>query len=168
MPSSPIKKLSKVITFTPTIGTGAYSANQIVGGITKLADFFESLSGVTELMNISVSDNANQKIVGTFFFFKKKPAGTYTDGAAFSPSQADLNLIGAIVTLPAANYVSGASNAVGDIGNIRKKIQAATQTNQIPNVTDSKSGYVVFVTGGTPTYGNASALQISIGVEQDI
>lgn len=168
MAGSPIKKLSKVFAFTPVIGTGIYAANQIVGGITKLPDFFESLSGVSEIMNVAINDIANQKIIGTIFIFTKKPAGTYTDGAAFAPSQADLNLIGAVISVPAANYFGGASSAVGDVGNIRKKVKSPVQSNQIPFVTDAKSAYLVFVTGGTPTYGAANAIQIQIGIEQDV
>ena len=48
--AEPIRKLSKVVVVNPTIGTGAYSSGQIIGGLQTLPDFFESTSGVTEII----------------------------------------------------------------------------------------------------------------------
>jgi hypothetical protein len=165
---SPIKKLSKVFTLNPTVTATLYTAGWIVGGLQQLTDFFDSLSGVTEIINVAANDNANQKAQLIFCFFGKKPAGAFTDGTAFNPSQADLNLIQAMVILPAANYQSATANAFGVIGNVRQKVKAAVATNQLFSSSAGKNAWLVVFTSGTPTYGATTALQLQIAVEQDV
>lgn len=165
---SPIKKLSKVYTINPPIAAGIYTAGFVVGGLITLADFFESVSGVSEIINIAANDNANQKALLNFMFFKSKPAGTYADSTAFTPTQADLNLIGATAQIPTAAYVSATSNAFGDVGNIRKKIQATKATLQLGTNTIAKNGYLVIFTSSTPNYAAVNALQIEVSIEQDV
>lgn len=168
MPSSPIKKLSKLIFVQPTISATIYAANQVVGGLIQLKDFYESFSGVTEIVDAEIFDNANQKSLLSLVIFGGKPAGTYTDGAAFAPSQADLNLIDAILTMPVAGYTSFAANAICESQNIRNKCQASKVANQNLNNTDGKNAYMVIVCGGTPTYGAINALGVQLGIEQDV
>lgn len=165
---NPIKKLAKIYTITPPIATGIYVAGNVVGGLITLADFFESVSGVSEIINIAANDNANQKAVLNFMFFKSKPAGTYADSTAFIPSQADLNLIGATVQIPTTSYVSATASAFGDVGNIRKKIQATKANLQLGPNSVAKNAYLVIFTSGTPTYGAVNALQVQISIEQDV
>lgn len=164
----PIKKISKLMIIQPTIATTAYAANQVIGGLQKLTDFYESFSGVTEIVDAEVFDNANQKSLLSIIIFGGKPAGTYADGTAFSPSQADLNLIDAVLTMPVANYTSFATNAVCESSNIRNKCQASKTSNQNLNNSDGKNAYMVVVSGGTPTYGATNALAIQLGIEQDV
>lgn len=164
---STVQKFSKVIIKSPLIQTGAYTAGQVVGGLLELPQSVESYSGVTEIINIGVADAANQKSALSFYFFSSKPTGTYTDGAAWNPSQADLNKIGALISVPTANYQSGSGQAFGDIGNVRKKVQATAATDQLSPASKSKSLWMVVVTTGTPTYGASGALQFSIGLDME-
>lgn len=162
-----LKKASKVLVSVPTVTVGAYTAGFQVGQLLELKNFFESTSGVSEVLNITVSDAANQKAALFFCFFKSKPTGTYTDAIAFAPSAADLQLISAIVPVATTAYTSAASNAVGSVGNIRQKVQAAFSPLQDGSTANSRSCWLAVFTSGTPTY-TALCLQFQIGVEQDV
>lgn len=165
----PLKKNSKQIYAALTTGTGAYSAGQVIGGPVELKDFFESLSGVSEIVDMEAFDFVNQKSLLNVVIFSSKPAGTYADGTTFNPSATDLALIDALVPMPSASYVSfNAANALGTVTNIRNKVGASTATNQLGSGTHAKSAWMVVVSGGTPTYGITAGLAIQFGIEQDI
>ena len=167
--ADPIRKLAKVLTLNPVVTTSAYSAGNQVGALLTVKDFFESLSGVSELISIEISDNSNQKAAFSLVIFGAKPAGTFADATAFAPSAADLKLISAIIAIPSANYTTfNASNAAGQVSNIRAKIQAALATQQIGPNSIAKNAYIALVTSGTPTYAVSTDLQLKLGIEQDI
>ena len=166
--AEPIRKLSKVVVVNPTIGTGAYSSGQIIGGLQTLPDFFESTSGVTEIIGAEVADGAKQNVALNLVIFGAKPAGTFADAATFNPSLADLKLIDSVLVIGTGAYTSFSANSWAQVDNIRNKVSASYNPLQTGPNSIAKTAYMVIVSAGAPTYGAANALAIQLDVEQDV
>ena len=155
---------SPVVRVTPAIQTGAYEANDVVGGILTVPCFAKTKTGV--LKNINVKDLANQKATTlAFLLFDKLPVGTYTDGAAFAWTAADKDKCIGIVNVAAADYTS-----VDGVAIASKECAIAVRNSDDDAKQDDANKrciYVIVVTTGTPTYGNAAALQLQFGFLND-
>jgi hypothetical protein len=163
-----IKKISKVFTVTPTLQLTAYSANQILGGLQALPDFFDTTKGVSEFVSLNVCDTSIVNAALYIVFFGGKPSGSYGNGTTFSPSTSDLKLIQGVFGVASASYTSFSANSSAQLNNIRAKIQAAYNPLQTGPNSTALAAYAIIVTTGTPTYATANALQFQIGIEQDV
>ena len=165
---APIKKLSKVIVVNPTISTGAYSSGQVIGGLQTLKDFFDSPSGVTEIIGAEIADGAKQNVALNLVIFGGKPAGSYSDGSTFNPSLADLKLIDSVIPIPTTAYTSFSANSWAQLNNIRNKVSASYNAQQLGPNSIAKNAYLVIVSAGAPTYGSTTAIAVQLDVEQDV
>lgn len=152
---------------TPTIDTAAYGAGDRVGSVMTFRDVSSSPLEGGRVKGVKVYDAAVQKAALNLWLFKNSPTVASADNAALDIS--DANLVAAdpigFVAIAAADYVDTASNAVG--------FKYLAEPG-LPFVTGPGSGtdvvgiiYGLLETTGTPTYGSASALTITLIVEHD-
>ena len=67
---------------TPTVGTAAYVAGDVIGGILSFTTINSSTGRPVKIQSISLVDKSQQSVPCTFLFFSATPSGgTYTDGS---------------------------------------------------------------------------------------
>lgn len=165
---TPIKKMSKQIFKALTTAVGAYSSGQVIGGLQELPDFFESFSGVSEIVDCEIFDPAKQDAKIAVVIFSSKPSGTFADSTTFAPSAADLALIDGVVPVAATAYTDFSANSVATVTNVRNKVGATVATVQNGSNSKAKSAWMVVLCLGTPTYGVTSGFAVQFGIEQDV
>ena len=147
-----------LVAITPTITAGAYSANEVVGGIQTLTGALRISAGTAILQSVTVRDLAAQNAVLQIFFFNANPAtGTYTDNGAFDLDDTDSGLCIGKVIVNASDYTSLADNSIATITGCGLPLKATTGT----------SLYAIIRTTGTPTYASTSDLKITFGLLRD-
>lgn len=144
-----------IVSQTPTITAGAYSAKDAVGGLLTFANAVRAtpLSGV--LHAVTVIDDAAQAAELVLVLFNQTFTAT-ADNAAFDPSDADLeNCIGKIKIM-ATDYNAFADNAVAQVRSIGLPIKL---------VGTSLFGQLMCT--GTPTYAATGDLTIKVHILRD-
>lgn len=144
---------------TPAISTSIYAAGDCVGTIMPVT---VSQYGTTVLKNIVVTDNDNEKANLTFVFFKRSPAGTFTDNAAFPLSAADLGLVVGKANVVTTDYETINSKAIADV---ECSIVLKAEGNETPPT--SSTIYMGILTTGTPTYTTTTDLGVKLGLLMD-
>lgn len=144
---------TKIISQTPTISTGAYTAKDAVGG--KLTFAVEGRgSGV--IHTVTVVDDAAQSAELVLVLFNQSFTAT-ADNAAFDPSDADLeNCIGKVKIL-ATDYQALNDNAVASVLAVGLPYQTKA----------GLSLYGQLMCTGTPTYASTGDLTIKLHVLGD-
>lgn len=149
----------KVIEQALTVGTDAYTANDVVGGLITFDVSGSSGSGIVRWAR--VVDDDNEKAELTLYLFDASPTAI-ADDAAFSPTVADLkNYIGKVL-FQAADYETINSNAVAIIGH-----GVSTDYLNIDFKTSTGNIYGYLVCTATPTYTAAADLHVTLGVWLD-
>lgn len=97
------------IAVTPTIGTVAYTAGDVVGGLMTFGITDQGFDG--QLSSILVTDAAAQGEAYTLYVFEAVPS-TIADDAAFAPTLADLKKLVTTVAVGTADYGHGGSMAL--------------------------------------------------------
>lgn len=143
----------------PAITTDQYTAGDCVGTIMS---FDVQEFGLAVLKNIVVTDAANQKAALTILFFRKQPAGSFTNNSALPLSNADLALVVGKVNVAADDYETIASKAVADV-DCSIVLKAKDDTSP----PTSKTIYLAVLTTGTPTYASATDLVLKPGLLMD-
>lgn len=158
--SNPAFKNLVKVSFTPTINTTAYAANDALhtDGI-ELVGALKKVPAAGRIAGVRVVDLADQKSELHLHFFDAEPANsTVTINAAvdFNDTELKDSHLG-FVSVAAGDYESLADNAVASV-------EAA-----LPIVLDegARSIFVVVVSGGTPTYASTSDIKIDVFIEQD-
>lgn len=146
-----------IVQTNPTVTAGAYSANNVVGGIQTLATALRNATNGGILESISVLDKAAQGAQLSFFFFSALPTGgTYADHGALVLAAADLpNFLGK-VDIAAASY---------DPAGAAVKVSTASNIGMVLSGDASGNVYVIATTTGTPTY-TLLCLNLSYGIIQ--
>jgi hypothetical protein len=145
--------------YQPTISTGQYTAGDCVGTIQGIT---VSQYGTSILKNIVVTDADNEKANLTFVFFKRSPAGTFTDNAAFPLSAADLLLVVGKVNILSTDYETIASRAIADV-----ECSIVLKSEGSGSPPSSETIYVGILTTSTPTYTATSDLGVKLGLLMD-
>jgi hypothetical protein len=159
------------ISVTPVITAGAYSAGQIIGGLMKFQSAFHGKqSGI--LHGLTIADKSGQSSAMDLIVFNQKPAGTYTDGAAFSPTSGDLLEITGHVNVLAGNYSQFSANSEATVSGIglpvkNVSIAAGAVASQYANDDPGRDLWAVLVARGTPTYVSTSDLTVTPKILQD-
>jgi hypothetical protein len=144
---------SAVASVTPTVGGGAYSAGDAVGGKQTLTGVAGSAGGTVAIESVVVTDVSNQKAPFTILFFDADPsAATITNNAAFAFSTDAAKLVGK-VNVAASDYETVDSKAVAVV----KSIALMLKANGTADL------YAAVVTTGTPTYAGAGDLTFKYG-----
>jgi hypothetical protein len=121
---------------TPTITAGAYSANDVIGGLQEI-DINASSGGTIRRVNLIDDDSEAAAMV--LYFFDQQPS-TIADNAAFAPTVADLKKLIGTVTVGAGDYVTVNSNDYAVLNDINLDYAI------------SDTIWVYAVVTGTPTY----------------
>lgn len=155
------------VSVTPTVDTLIYAIGDRVGTVMDFAGVAAFPGGAGRVWGVRVTDRAVQKAALNLWLFKLTPTVASADNAALDITDANLDaaLPVGFVAIAATDYVDTASNAVGfkflpDPG--------------VPYVTGASAGgagdtghlFGLLESGGTPTYGAANALTVSLLVEQ--
>jgi len=137
---------SDTVSATPTITAGAYSAEDIVGGVQTLTDAARVAGKEVVLESIVITDLAKQNAAFDIFFFDREPTnGTYTDNVALDIDDADMAFCIGYVSL--SGYANSADSSVGALRNIGLGLS--------PNASNL---YAIAKCTGTPTYASTSDL----------
>jgi hypothetical protein len=127
---------------TPTITAGAYSANDVIGGLQTI-NVKAGFGGT--IRRINVVDDDSEAAAMTLYVFDQQPSA-FADNAAFAPTVADLKKLVDTVAIATGDYVTINSNDYV----IKKDINIDYDTENTGG-TDS-TFYVYAVVTGTPTY----------------
>lgn len=147
---------TRVISVTPTITAGAYSANDAVGGLLTFADAFGVNAGNDPrgaiLDSVVITDLGKQDVQLDLVLFSKTFTAT-ADNAALDVADADLpNCLGVIKLTDYADFNDSSVVTKAGIGLV------------IKNTGSDGSLYGQLVTRGTPTYASTSDLTVKVGI----
>lgn len=151
---------TSIITITPTVTAGAYSANNAVGGLLTFTSrmFTPNKTGV--LLSISIVDAASQNAALELVLFDRSFTAT-ADNDAFAPSDADLaNCLG-VIPIAAGDYYTFSSNSVATIRSVGLGVKSAGTTH------GDLAIYGQLVTRGTPTYATTSDIDVVLTILHD-
>ena len=149
---------SLVVTVTPTVTAGAYTALDIVGAIQTIANATRVSGEATILQSITVTDLNKQNVELTIFFFNANPAnGTYTDNIALTIHDTDMAMCVGKVKVSATDYSSASASSVATVSNLALLLTpAATSLFAIAQASSS-----------APTYASTSDVSIRYGFLRD-
>lgn len=148
---------SKFYDVTPVITAGAYSANDVVGGLLTLTGIVEQAYRTGIIQTAILVDAAKQEAETDLFLFDSEPS-SIADNAAEAFTDADMNKCVGVITL--STYTTNANNSIAQNNNIGNLVQAL-------NSGTDRTLYGYLVTRGTPTYGSTSDLKLRIGILLD-
>ena len=145
---------SKSVSVTPNINTAPYSTGYVIGGKMTFTSVLTSVD-FTSITGIRVMDTAKQNAQLTIYVFNQNPAGTYTNGSAFTLNNTDKTYLAKIITIQAAEYISvdATTSAVEKEFNQGIISMGGSRTNHL---------YAVAVVTGTPTYTGTSSLTFTL------
>ena len=147
-----------VVSVTPTVTAGGYTALDIVGAIQTIAAATRVSGEPTILLSITVTELNKQNVELTIFFFNANPGtGTYTDNIALTIHDTDMALcIGEVQEL-AADYRSASASSVATVSNIGLPLMpAATSLFAIAQASSA-----------APTYASTSDLTLRYSFLRD-
>lgn len=150
-----------VISVTPTITAGIYSAGDALGGLLTFSSslYFRHETGV--ILTATLIDKAKQDSATDLVLFNQTFSAT-SDNDAFDPSDADLlNCLG-VINIGASDYADFNDSSIATVRNIGLIVGTEGQT-----LSTDQTLYGQLVTRGTPTYTTTSDVVISIGTLQD-
>lgn len=138
----PVVGISAKVPVTPTVTSGAYTANDVIGGKLTFADMARVSGGSGWLQSVTIGLKAAITPNLELWLFDADPTNTsLADNAAWSLNAADLGKVFAIVKFAAADWCDGGTPNVASIEYVRKYSLTAT----------SMFGYLVDRTGVTLT-----------------
>lgn len=137
------------IAVQPTISAGAYSANDVIGG---LLEFPIPRNGSGFVRGVEITDDDNEKAACKLYLFASRPTA-FADNAAFAPTIDDLKSLFAIVTIGSGDYSTINNNA---------KAIVSTNTSLDFEFQNQPAVYGYLVCDATPTYTATTDLTIHI------
>lgn len=148
-----------VIKVVPALASFAtpYSSGDVLGALNTISGAVLSGKGACVVDSIVVLDDANQKSSVDLIFFDSAPVNTVgADNAAYALNDADLDKVLGRISVLNTDYVSSSTtNAEATLRNQGLLLEAAAGSTTL---------YILAVSRGTPTYGNAGSLRIKIGL----
>ncbi len=157
---TPRINLTEILTVTPVITAGAYTAGMQVGGILTFAGIVRQDAnmpfGTTECVEVTILDADKQDCAFDLKFFNKSPVLSSVDHQAFAISSANQKDQSIGYVPIGSAYSDNATNSASSDRNLNKPLQ-------IPNtVANPTNVYGVLVCRGTPTYTTTSSLQLQV------
>jgi hypothetical protein len=136
------------IALTPTVTAGAYSANDVVGG---LLEFPMPRNSSGFVRGVSISADDGETMACKLHLFVSAPTA-FADNAAFAPTFNDLRNRFAQISIAAADYVT-----------INGNTQAVVSTNtSLDFEVQGTSVFGYLVCDATPTFAAATDLAIAV------
>lgn len=142
---------NRIIQATPTVSiTPAYASNDVVGSLLTFNAACNFRTNKGEILGVKIFDKAAQAANMDLVLFSTTPTGTFTDNGAFTPADATLPNIVAVI--PITNHSSFADNSVSYASNILVPASC--------NSSGQLFGYLV--SRATPTYATTSDVTVQI------
>ena len=135
----------------PTVTAGAYSANDVLGGLMEFQIPWEPGAGFVD--SVRVVDDADQKAAMTLWLFNAAPTAIL-DNAAFAPTVADLKKVVGKIAIAASDYTTLNGNAVA--------LKALNSDGQTSFYCPNGILYAYAVPSATPTYAAVTDIQIEL------
>lgn len=154
MPFSPV---FKKVSVTPTIDTAIYANNDQLGSLMQFPGLLgPGRSG--QIVFTSILDKSSQSAAITIFLFSSQPTIASTDNAALNISDTEMQKCCGIITMTSA-YASTSANSINSTP-LASLVQQAVYA-----YSDQSDGtiWAIMKSGGTPTYGAASDLIVTLG-----
>jgi hypothetical protein len=133
----------------PTIGTDAYTANDVVGGLLTF-DVANLINNGGIVNQVWLVDEDSQAEAYTLYLFDEQPS-SIADDAAFAPTVADLNKLVAVISIGSGDYTTVNSIDFAVINDVNDTFY-----------TTSGELYGYLVADDTPDYTNDDALTIRL------
>ncbi len=149
------RKETRTLTITPAVTAGAYSANDVVGGLLTFSNAFPTISKKGRVTTVAVFDDAGQTASYELFLFKSLPA-TITDNAAWAPSKANLLESRSWTNLATTDKFAAGTRSVTPLQSMNAFIESDSTTLY---------GYLVDLTGRTGA--SVSDITIIVVIEID-
>lgn len=147
-----------LITLTPTITAGLYTANDCVGGKLTLAKAIRNAGWVSLLQSFTIIDLGMQNAAMSIYLFTADPAtGTYTNDAELDIHDTDIALCIGCFNVLVGDYLSAKDNSIACITNLGILCMATTGTTL----------YALMKTTGAPTYTSTSDLKLIFGFRRN-
>lgn len=136
------------------ITAGAYSANDVVGGL--LTFDVHSAGGGGVIRQVILCDDDGEAAACKLYFFNAAPS-SIADNGAYAPTFADLKKrVGARVAIAAADYNTFSGNSI-----------AVKSDLSIEYATDGGKLYAYLVCDATPTYSATTDLYLRLVIWED-
>lgn len=139
------------VAVTPTITAGAYSANDVIGGLMTFALNPKKNSGGL-LGTLRIRDNDAVGPAMVLYLFRSVPTTSIADNAAFSLADADSDALIAIITV-------GTWDDLTAFKHVRVSGKDDTTSDSVDFRTDDGNLYMYAKVTGTPTMTTTSALR---------
>lgn len=149
----PVQGGGIIISQTPTVTAGAYSANDVVGGLLTFASAVRSTAGYAKLQTVILIDKAFTKNVLELWLFDSDPT-VAADNAAQTYTDANLAKCVGVIPIAAANYYQAADNQIAIVQNTNLIFTCA-----------ATSLFGQLKCTGTPTYASTSDLTVKLAIE---
>lgn len=145
-----------VLSFTPTLDTNIYAADDVLFDTTALAGMFRIAGGRALVQSLAVIDSDDQGVAFDLFFLQTNVTiGTFNGAPSISDANAVASCIRRICRVEASDYLDLGGCKVANKDGIGAMIEAAVGVT---------GGYLAAITrGGTPTY-SASGLLLRLGL----
>ena len=148
-----------VVTVTPTITAGTYSAGYLVGGLMTVANAARVAAGKGTIQSVVLTDKAKQDMpIDIIFFQTNLPNSTLTDHVALTIHDTDLLACIGVVKILASDYSDFADNSVASKTSQGLPFAAAAGSTTI---------YAVAVARDAPVYASTSDLQFKFKIYPD-
>lgn len=144
-----------IVTVSPTVTAGAYSANNVVGGVLTFSNILNaSKTGILESLRISFK--SVQTTALKFWLFGDNPSGsTLADHGAPSIAAADISKLMGCYPMTTA-YSTLGTHTIYNLDSIAKSLVGVSQNL-----------YGVVTCDGTPTLASTSDMIVAMGLLQD-
>lgn len=145
---------TRFIQATPTVDTAIYAPGETVGTLMTFTAACNVRTDRGEVLGVKIFDKDKEAADLDLVLFRSTPAGTFTDNAAFDPTDAGLLAITANISV--TDEAAFSDNGMSFKTEIVRPIRC----------TDGVA-YGYLVSRGTPTYTSASDLTVQIEVVAD-
>lgn len=146
----------KIITITPTIDAGAYSAFDDIGGKFTVSDSIPIHIESAAIVSARIFDKASQAHPYELFIFDQDPsASTITNNAAITMADADLTKIAGVIQFATATRFAFADNSFTAVDGLYIPVKPSAGTTTFYAALRTGSG-------GTPTYVSTSDITIEL------
>lgn len=160
-----MRKFPKQVAVAPTVDTSAYTAGDVVGGLTRVPRaLYPARRG--RLQSVVVREAGTNGAALTLLLFDSAPTGIADDQAALALTAEDLARLVACVSVATGDYVTVGGQRVATV---RPEVAVEGYAGDGSALHDSTVGdlWLVVAAVGTPTYPAADALTILLGFEAD-
>jgi hypothetical protein len=150
---------TRLVSATPTIDTSAYAAGDSMH--TAAMTFTRALKGSSKagiLVSVVVADKAAQDIDLELWLFSTAPSSYGAANAAFTPSDAQLLNVVAVVSFGSSARFAAADNSMKFTGSIAVPVRSTNNDGDL---------YGVLVARGAYDADAANDLTVTLGIDQD-